>query len=249
MSDQTAVVFKGDDETALSVTSTRDVTDLLRFALEKGCDPVAMEKLVSLHERISDRVAATEFAESLAAFQNDCPVIKKTRTAKIVTGSGGSFEYTYADLNDIVRVVRPLLYARGFAFTFDSEVRDKLMVCTCTLRHVNGHSEKASFTAPVESKAGMSEQQKYSSALSYAKRVSLVEVLGITSVDPDEDGAAMDPITPAQVETLKALAKEVGADEKAFLAYIGYDSLESIQQRHYKTATLALEQKRRKAAR
>ena len=247
MTEQTsAVVFRGSNDDAVTLTSARDVTDLLRYALEMGRDAETMERLVALHERITDRAAATEFAAALAEFQNECPVINKAHKAKIVTAGGGSFEYTYADLNDTVRVVRPLLHARGFAFTFDSEVRDKLMVCTCTLRHVNGHSAKASFSAPVESRSGVSDQQKFSSALSYGKRVALVQVLGITSADPDEDGAGAETITPAQVGNLQALLRETETVEGAFLKFIKYDSLEEIQQRHFKEALNALEQKRKK---
>lgn len=239
-----AVVVHGDARGTSAPTSAREVTALLRHAVDKECDADTLERLVTLHERITARAAATEFAEGLAAFQHECPPIERKSEAKIVKSSGGSFTYTYADLEEIVRVVRPLLYARGFSFTWDSEVRERLMVCTCKLRHVNGHSEQASFAAPVESKAGLSEPQKYSSALSYAKRISLVQVLGITTTEPDKPED--EPIAPSQVAELEALAREVNADMTKFLRFLGVDALMDIRQSQFKNAKNALASKGRK---
>jgi hypothetical protein len=225
-------------------TSPVTVTDMLNRALEKGLPVETLEKLVALHERVSDRAAASEFATALADFQYECPPITKTSTAKIVGQSGSSYSYTYAELSHIANVVRPLLHSRGFSYAWDSEFRDKMLTCTCTLRHVNGHREKATFTSPVESRAGMSEQQKHAAALSYAKRMSLIQVLGITTADPDTDGANPETITKEQVAELRMLADEVGADMPRFLRFLKYATLEEIRKTDFYMARTALSAKR-----
>jgi hypothetical protein len=226
--------------------SPRDIHQLIQLALEKGTPVETLEKLVALHERVADRQAAAEFAGALADFQNACPAISKTTTASVTTQTGTKFTYTYAELSHIAETVRPLLFARGFSYTWDSEMADRLLKVTCKLKHVNGHSETASFASPVESRAGMSDQQKYAAALSYAKRMSLIQVLGITTADPDNDGGDFEPISADQVAGLKTIAREVSADEAKFLSYLGVKKWEEIPRSSFKMAQTALESKRRK---
>jgi len=235
------------DETALSEVAGTDVGSLLRLAIEKNLPVETLERLVALHERVADRAAASEFAADLAAFQAECPPITKTTTAQIATQSGTKFSYKYAELPHIAKTVGPLLHAKGFSFSWDSEFKDgKLLTCTCTLRHVNGHKEKASFASPVESKAGMSEQQKFAAALSYAKRMSLTQVLGITTADPDLDGGGSEPITREQRDELIALAKSVDADIPRFLKFMKVDTMDEITSGDFNRARTALESKRKR---
>lgn len=243
----TAVALRPDSE--ITGASPSDITGLLHLAVERQLPVETLERLVALHERVTDRAAAMEFAAALAEFQHECPPITKTSVAKITTQTGGSYTYKYAELSHVAEIVNPLLHARGLSYSWDSEITAaKLLVCTCTLRHVNGHREKASFTAPVENKSGMSEQQKYAAALSYARRMSLVQVLGITTADPDTDGGGdLESISTAQAEELKKLIQEVGADEKKFLAYVGAASIEEIQKGSFAMAKQALAMKRRGA--
>lgn len=238
------VVFQG--ETSLAPTSAGEVTDLLRYALEMGRDAETMERLVALHERITDRAAATEFTAALADFQHECPAIPKKKRVSYANAGGGTTSYSYAELPEIEKIVRPLLYARGLSFNWNTEVKDRLMTATCTLSHVSGHSKASSFSAPVESKAGMSEQQKYASARSYAKRLSLIDVLGLTTEDVVSDGFDMEPILPEEVDALKKLAKEVVANEATFLEWMNVSSFEEITRGNFKRAQRGLEQKRRK---
>jgi hypothetical protein len=134
----------------------------------------------------------------------------------------------------------------GLSFSWDSKTTDKMIMCICTLTHVNGHKETASFECPTDSKAGMSEQQKVASALTFARRQSLVQVLGLTVTDPDEDGGEADyeRISAGQVADIEALISEVGADDKRFLKFMKVECLEDILASHYSMAVKALERKR-----
>jgi hypothetical protein len=217
-------------------TSPSAIVDLLQLAIEHKLPVETLERLQALHERVSDRAAATEFARELAAFQEECPPIAKTSTANVVTKGGARYSYTYADLDQIARTVRPLLGARGFSYTWDSDVRDKTLHCVCILRHVNGHSERANFSAPVESSAGMSEQQKHASALTYARRQSLVQVLGLTTTEPDTDAANPEPITQDQADDLRELIEAAGANLTRFLRWAKIERLEDLPARDYESA-------------
>jgi len=226
------------ESTALVVhqTSPSAIIDLLQVAIEHNLPVEALERLQALHERVSDRAAAIEFARELAGFQEECPPIVKRSTAKVMTRGGVSYSYKYAELDQIARTVRPLLARRGFSYTWDSDVRDKAVHCVCILRHVNGHFEKANFSAPVESAAGMSEQQKHASALTYARRQALVQVLGLTTTDPDTDGGNPEPISQEQADDLRALIEQAGAKLTRFLKWAKIERLEDLPARDYESA-------------
>jgi hypothetical protein len=221
-------------------TSPNAIIDLLQAAVDRGLPVEALERLQALHERVSDRAAATEFARDLATFQQKCPPIAKTSTAKVTTKSGAQYHYKYAELDQIARTIAPFLAELGLSYTWDSDLRERMLFCVCTLRHVNGHSISATFTAPVESSAGMSEQQKHASALTYARRQSLIQVLGLTTTEPDTDGANPEPITQQQADDLRAFIEEVGANLTRFLKWAKIQRLEDLPARDYESAINAI---------
>lgn len=224
-----------------------DVSALLNKALETGISVEALEKLVTLHERVADRQARQEFATALATFQDECPPIAQNRTAEIATRNGPSYSYAFADLGQIAKVVRPLLRPLGLSYAWTSTEEGGKQTVTCTLRHVNGHSESADFTAPAGSRAAMSDAQKAASAVTYARRQSLVMVLGLT-IDTDTDGG--DPedaemITEQQAADLELAVENAGGDKDAFLHWLRVESFDKIPESKRKMALTFIERKRK----
>ena len=223
------------------------IMQAIAFGLEKGTPVEVMEKLYNLYERDADRKAAQEFAAAMAAFQSECPPIPKTSTAKIITNSGANYSYNYAELDEIARKVRPLLAKHGLSYTWDSEVTDGGVVCTCIVRHENGHSVGAKFACPTDAAAKMSGAQKQASALTYARRQSLVQALGLTTCDPDIDGASPDQratITAQQAADIGVLIDEVKADKGRLLKCFGVDRIEDLPQACFRPALNMLQSKR-----
>ena len=66
------------------------ITALLQLAVERGTPVAELSKLVDLHERMEARQAAKDFADAMARFQAECPSVKKSSSAKIVTNGGAS---------------------------------------------------------------------------------------------------------------------------------------------------------------
>ncbi len=224
-------------------------TELLRIAVEKGVSVEHLEKLVALHERMEERQAAKEFSAAMAAFQAECPAIKKSSTAQIVTGGGAKFGYTYAELDEIARTINPIMAKHGLSYSWDSTVDGGKLTCVCTVRHAAGHSQNSTFTLPIDTKAGMSEQQKVAAALTFAQRKSLASVMGLTTTDEDTDGGAeVDPtkISADQMTVISDLIKETSTDLARFLRYMGVASIAEIRASDYQRAINALEQKRAK---
>lgn len=212
----------------------------------------AIEKLVALYERVEERRAAGAFAVAMATFQDRCPLIPKNRRAEVKKAGVRIYGYSYAELPEIIKIVKPLLTELKISYSWDSqpEAGDKAqMKYTCTLRHANGHSVSSSFTSPVDSKADLSGSQRSGAALTYGMRQSMIQVLGLTACMPDDtDGISAPPqtISKQQQLDLQTMIADVGADLPRFLKFMGAGRLEDIHQSDLHRAFAALEEKHRK---
>ena len=221
---------------------------LLQLAVEKDISVEKLEKLVALHERITAASAAREFTYAMASFQEKCPAIPKVTKASINPKSGAKFSYRYAPLDKIADVIRPLLHSLGLSYSWDSSIDSNMLKCVCYVRHVNGHCASATFEAPLENTVhtqSMSGPQRHANALTYAKRQSLVQVLGLTTTEPDTDAAPSLTISDHQAANLRALLDEIGDGDGRFLAWLEVERVEDIPAPMYKPALRQLEAKRR----
>jgi len=206
-----------------------------------------------MQERILSRDARMAFVEAMAAFQAECPTIKKSKVARVVSKrTGSSYSYAYAPIEEIVRTVRPILAKHGLSYSFDGAVDGKSYTAIAKLQHVHGHSETATFTVPIEESGQKSGPQEVGSARSYARRYALCDVLGLATAEDDDDGVGANidvgTITEPQAADLKALAEEVGADVPRFLRYIGVASFGEIPASRHDEAVELLESKRKGGA-
>lgn len=225
-------------------------TALIAQAIEKGLGVEQLEKLMALHERMEDRQAARDFADAMARFQLECPPIHRNKTADIASNSGAKFAYKYAELDEIARTVNPILTKHGLSYTWNMVADATMLTATCILRHANGHSVESIFTLPHATSAGMSPQQKYAAAYTFAQRKSLSAVLGLTTTDDDPDAAQADPttVTEDQALYLADLCAEVKALPSKFLAYLDVDSFANVLAVDYARAVaLLMERKEKKA--
>jgi len=209
--------------------ATTEIGHLLQLALREKVSMDVIERLVALKERSEDRDAESQYNAALASFQEECPPIHKNREVKPTSDSGMKFGYSYADLEEVVNTIRPFLARHGFSFTHDAKATSSGMLeVVCTVRHIAGHARTASFPAPTSSRAGMSDVQKYASALTFARRQTLIQALGLTTTDADTDGADLTPITEEQARTIEDYIGESGADRARFLKWVGVASVPEI---------------------
>lgn len=231
--------------TAPGSAAPSDILHILSAAVDRNVPVDTIERLVALKERMDARTAAMDFNLALSAFQSECPPIPKSSSAEITTNSGSKYKYSYAELDQIAKVTRPILTKHGLSYTWDSDVEGDKLVCICTVRHISGHAQAAKFALPTTTKSGMSDQQKVAAALTYARRQSLIQALGLTTTDADTDSAAqaVEKITDDQAKELEALVKASGADLARFLTYMRAPSIADIRARDFTTAKTALQAK------
>jgi len=172
----------------VSTAPTVNVESLLMKAVESGQSIDTLERLLAMREKLQSEFARTEYFKALSEFQSECPFIPKERTVK---DKSGNVRYKYASLDDIVKVVGPLLKTHGLSFTVNTDNTAASVAAICEIHHAAGHSEKSVFVVPVEETAFMNEAQKVASAQAYAKRYAFCNALGILTSDMDDDGQSL----------------------------------------------------------
>jgi hypothetical protein len=192
---------------------------LIAQAIDKSVDIGTMEKLLAMRSSMMAEQARTAFFAALSAFQGACPIIPKTKTATITTKMGGSYKYSFAPLDVIVKHVSPILARHGLSFSADTRHEDRAIVAIVTVHHVAGYSKPSEFRAPIDLEAKMNAMQQVASAQTYAKRYAFCNALGILTGDDDDDGHGAtgetqkrgpQPLRPPQQKSAQA---EVVSDE------------------------------------
>lgn len=248
-------VFTGEIEqsVALQLNEPRPtaVTQrLLTLAVENRMDAGQLRELVQMDREMRQEQAALDYAAALAAFQDECPPLHKSKNVSFVTKSGNAVDYDYAPLDEIVKIIRPVLRKHGLSFKWDATTTGGMLTCICTVWHVNGHRETSSFTLPTENASTMSAQQKVRAANTFAQRTSLEAALGLVATgDNDAVSREVDPtpITATQVTILEDGIEEVGVNRAKFLKWLGVEKLSELRDTDYDKAINAIEAKRGKS--
>lgn len=226
----------------------RNILDVITQAVEnyKDLNVEKMERLLAMYERTVEREAAVAYKEAMARVQAGMPQFGKS--GEIVVK--GEVRSKYAKLEDIDKVIRPMLAAEGFSLSLDSESTDgKLYHVSCTVSHRQGHSETKSVLLPPDtSGAKNAVQAVFSTIVGYAHRQLVKMHFNIieTGIDTDGTGEAGEFITEDQAKDIQALIDEVKADKNRFLKYVGVGSVSEIRKGDFERVIKALEDKRRK---
>jgi len=177
---------------------------MLAGALERGVDVSKLERLFDLAERHEREVQRKAFAAALSDFQGDVAPINDNKTAFVNTSDGGSYSYTYADLDQIMATIRPTLKACGLSVTYDTAIAEdgRSIKSLCYVMHRGGHVEVRTFVCPVDEKLKINDSQKVGSANAYASRYNVTNALGLTTGE-DDDGAVGDTRRGATVAPKK----------------------------------------------
>lgn len=127
-----------------------------------------------------------QWSAAFVAAQAEMPDIEKRKTATIQMKQGGKFSYKYADLPEIIRVVRPILKKHGLAFAQSVEKDGAGIAVYTRIFHVGGHFEAF---GPVVLPSG-DDARTAGSAATYGRRYGLCAALGIAA-DEDTDAEAV----------------------------------------------------------
>lgn len=158
-----------------------------RLAMNPDVDVAKMERLIAMQERILQHQARSAFTRAFTRMQAELPEIDE-RGQIIVKGQLRS---TYAKLEDIHKVITPILTRHGFAIRHRTEwPADKAGIIRIVgvLCHEDGHSEESAFEAQADTSEYRSAIQSMGSTVSYGRRYTTMDLLNIVTRGQDNDG-------------------------------------------------------------
>lgn len=211
-----------------------------RAASDPNTDVDKLERLLGMYERITAREAEVAFNESLKAAQAEMPQIK--RDAK-----NDQTNSRYARLETVSQAMDPIITKHGFALSFgtaESPLPSHYRI-TCTLSHEAGHSRDYHADVPADLTGMKGTQNKtathaFGSTMSYGRRYLKLMMFDVALTDDDGNAAESTFISAAQAQQIATLMEEAGADQGAFLKYMGVDEVAHIRVNEFRKALTAL---------
>jgi hypothetical protein len=151
-----------------------------RLAKDPAVDVDKLQRLIDMQKDILRVDAEAAFNASFVQMQPKIPTIaEKAKTDKT----------TYAPLEDIIEIVRPILSAHNFTLSFRTEWPEPQTVkVTGILTHQQGHSRTSEFIASADKSGSKNDIQAYGSSVSYGKRYTTKDLLCIVTRKEDDDG-------------------------------------------------------------
>ena len=124
--------------------------------------------------------------------------IVETETAKIPTRNGSGFEYKYADLSKVLKVVNPALADNGLFVSNSTKVVDGQNILVVSIFHTSGETLPPSeILLPKGSQSN--DLYNIGGAITYLRRYLLLAKLNLNAGIKDDDGAVYnkkDNVTP-----------------------------------------------------
>ncbi len=235
----------------ITLTDPPQPVSLLNIIAEASRNPdtniANLQALLQMQREVMADQAKVSYTHAFWRLKKDMPQIPKNGVIDL--GSKGKIKFArWEDMSD---AIQPLMDREGFTLSFDTEERAREgggCVVIGTLTHIDGHSQTARFSLPLDSGPGRNSLQAAGSTLSYGKRYVTELLLNIVRRGEDDDAhtAGIRYIAVDQKNELIALLQETKTDVKAYLRHLGVNSLDEIEQRNATTALNALLAKKAK---
>lgn len=158
-----------------------------RLAANPTVDVAKLEKIIELQERMLKHQAVASFTAAFSKMQPEIPIIDEHGRIEV----RGSVRSTYAPLEDIHEVIKPILARHGFAIRHRTEwpaEKPNIIRIVGILGHEHGHSEESVFEAPMDKSEFRSDIQSMGSTVSYGRRYTTLDLLNIATRKADKDG-------------------------------------------------------------
>lgn len=167
-----------------------------RLARDPSVDVEKLERLIAMQERINAHMAKSAFDTAFAEMQGEIPSIVER---------GSTNNGRYAELEDIVAAVRPVLQKHGFSLSHETQWPDaKTVKVIGILTHKQGHEKRTEFLSTADTSGNKNAIQGLGSAVSYGRRYTTKDLLCIVTKGEDDDatkaGAKKQAEAPAGFE-------------------------------------------------
>jgi hypothetical protein len=172
-------------EVALSDLPDPVLAMMERLASNKDVDVEKLKALIDMQKDILAVNAKAAFNSAFAKMQPRIPTIEeRSKTDKA----------TYAALEDIVEVVRPILSEFGFSLNHRTEfLPERKMKIVGVLTHEQGHSQESEFVCEADQTGSKNAIQALGSSNHYGRRYTTKDLLNIVTRHGDDDGEKSEP--------------------------------------------------------
>jgi hypothetical protein len=174
-----------------AVTVSSEAAALIQVISKAAGDPSVdvnkLERLMAMHERITEREAEKAFNVSMSA----CQAEMKQISADATNPQTRSKYATYAKLDS---ELRPVYTRHGFALSFDEgESKPEMVRVVCIVSHIGGHSRTYHRDMPADGKGAkggdvMTKTHAAGAAGSYGARYLLKGIFNVAIGEHDDDG-------------------------------------------------------------
>jgi hypothetical protein len=137
-----------------------------------------------------------ELACALAKAQGEFQNPERNRTVTVATKAGGSYSFTYATIDAVFNMARPILAKHGLSVIQCPSVGDSELIVTTRLMHASGEWIEEALAI----KTASADPQALGSLVTYMKRYSYCAILGIAA-DEDDDGNAVSGNTVSEAKS------------------------------------------------
>jgi hypothetical protein len=132
---------------------------------------------------------------ALATAQGAFLPIEKNRSVKITMKTGGSYNFRYADLEEILAKTRPALSSNGLAMFQLMDTGPNHASLRCELVHKDGARLCSEVSIPHPHT--IQDPKQFGATVSYFRRYMVTAMLGVAADDDlDEDGEEMKEAAP-----------------------------------------------------
>ena len=124
------------------------------------------------------------------------------------------------------------------SFTWEVENKEGFIKAFAKVTHIFGHSEVSSFEVPIDKGGFMTSPQQFASALTFAKRYALCNVLGLSTSEEDTDATDVNKEKTAKsvkariVFLLRQLKEKVGTKAECEEAVTRLTQLALVESNH-----------------
>lgn len=179
----------------------RDPVAFIQLAVERGASADELDKLLTLHERVTKAEAERAYAEAMRNCQKGMPVVLKT-ARNSHTGS------QYPLFENLLQLVKPIYVSNGFALSFgtDDSILPNHYRVVCDVLHVGGHKERYHADFPADGqgsqggKSAMNPVQGVGSTFTYARRYLTALIFNLTIAGEDTDAARSQERTDEEID-------------------------------------------------
>ena len=190
------IVTREENQIAVAGESAAMLQIIQRASVDPSCDIEKLERLVALKERMDSKSAEQAFNAAMAQMQCAIPTVGED-------AQNAHTKNSYATLDGINYVLKPIMQRFGFAITFKVDHSANGISITGILMHSAGHREQTTLLLPIDTGPGRNAVQAVGSSTTYGKRYVMCALLNITTGDArDDDGAAAGDLREAVLEDL-----------------------------------------------